>query len=381
MKRHWDVIVAGLGAMGSATAYHLARQRASVLGLDRYAPPHGYGSSHGYTRTIRFAYAEGSGYVPLVKRAHLLWRALEDLGGQRLLTTTGGLTIGRQTGPAVSGARRSAERHGLEFEILNADEVRRRYPALATNDGQAALFEPNAGVLHPEICIGEHLRAARLYGAEFLTDTAVQSWSMETPSKRVHVHTAAGEFTAERLVVAVGAWASALIGNAGLPLSPRRVYQFWIHIDGADRHFLPPLLPAHFWELDDGSEIYGHPALHGAPGVKIAFHNRHQDTDPNASAGPPPETLAKDMAAFLHRHLPTLDGRPWTAAPCLYTLSPDHHFIIGPLPNQPEIIVATGFSGHGFKFASAVGEAVAETALGATGVSDISAFSAFRFPS
>jgi len=365
--------------MGSAAVYHLARHRATVLGLDQFTPPHGHGSSHGHTRTIRFAYAEGSGYVPLVKRAHFLWRELEALSGRRLLTTTGGLTIGSPNGPAVSGAKESAEQHGLEHEILDVDAVRRRFPTLAMDDGQTALFEPNAGVLHPEICIREHLRAARLHGAELLTDTPVQSWSVAPPTQRVQVQTGAGEFTADRLVVAAGAWAGALINRAVVPLAPRRLYQFWINIDRADRSFHPPLLPTHFWELDNGSEIYGHPVLHGAPGVKIAFHNRHQDTDPSANAGPPPETLARDMAAFLRRHLPTLEGRPWTAAPCLYTLSPDRHFIIGPLPDMPEIIVAAGFSGHGFKFASAVGEAVAAMALGVSEGPDISTFSVLRF--
>ncbi len=304
MKRHWDVIVAGLGAMGSATVFHLARQRVAVLGLDRLAPPHALGSSHGHTRTIRFAYAEGSGYVPLVKRAHHLWRELETISGKRLLTTTGGLTIGRPDGPAVSGARRSAEKHHLAHEMLDIDEIKGRFPALAMHAGQAALFEPTAGVLYPEICIREHLEAARARGATLITGTPVQSWSVENPSRRVRVHTAAGDFTADRLVVTPGAWAAKLLDGAGVPLSPRRVYQFWIQIDGSRRSFTPPLLPAHFWEMGDGSEIYGHPEVHGAPGVKIAFHNRHQRTDPNADAGPPPESLIRAMESFLQKHLP-----------------------------------------------------------------------------
>jgi sarcosine oxidase len=215
-----DVIVAGLGAMGSAAAFHLARRGARVVGFDRFRPPHDRGSSHGLSRIIREAYFEHPAYVPLVRRAYELWDELERASERRLLLKTGGLMIGAPHSRVVQGALRSATDHGLPYELLTGGEVRQRHPALRPPDDMVAVFEPRAGILFPEACVEAHLDQAARAGAELRFDEPVLDWKVVRGN--VRVRTARGETRARRLVVSAGAWAGELLADAGLPLRVER---------------------------------------------------------------------------------------------------------------------------------------------------------------
>jgi sarcosine oxidase len=225
MSPSYDVAIAGLGAMGSA-ARALSRRGLSVVGFDRFAPPHGLGSSHGKSRIIREAYFEHPAYVPLVQHAWALWEELERESGARLLMRTGGLMIGGPPeGALVRGALASAAAHGLPHERLDAAGIRRRVPAFHPGDGMAGVWEPNAGVLFPEAAIAATLASARGHGAELHTDEPVVSWRAD--ERGVEVRTARGTFSAGRLVLASGAWMPALLAELALPLVVERVALFW----------------------------------------------------------------------------------------------------------------------------------------------------------
>ena len=225
MPSSYDVIVVGLGAMGSSTAYHLARRGQRVLGLDRFTPPHTQGSSHGQTRIIREAYHEHPLYVPLVQRAYELWTDLEKETGQRLFVKTGGLIIGPPDGSVVRGAQRSAEEHHLNYEVLSSAEVRTRFPALNPSDGMIAIWEPRAGILFPEACVASHLALAGKHGAEVWFQEPVRSWEPHRSGVRVQTETATYE--AGRLVLTAGAWIRSLLPGCNLPLVVERQVLYW----------------------------------------------------------------------------------------------------------------------------------------------------------
>ena len=235
----YDVIVVGLGAMGSATAYQLARRGMRVLGLDRFTPPHAFGSSHGETRIIREAYFEHPVYVPMVQRAYELWRDLEKESDTTLLRETGGVMIGRPDSELVKGARHSAELHGLRHEMLTASEVRKRFPALHPENDMVAVWEPRAGVLFPEACISAHLAQAQRYGAELHYEEPMLRWEPEVEGFRMV--TARGEYRARQMVMTAGAWISDLFPD--LPLRIERQVLFWFDPAGASEMFTSGALP------------------------------------------------------------------------------------------------------------------------------------------
>ncbi len=212
-RTDFDVIVAGLGGMGSAAAFHLARAGQRVLGLDAFGHGHSRGSSHGRSRIIREAYYEAPEYVPLVRRAYALWRELEAESGKRLLQITGGLTIGPPDGELVQGVKTSAVQHGIEIDVLDAGQVARRFPPYCLPDTLGAAYEANAGILDPEACVTAHCDLAIQAGAELRFAEPVEQWDVDAGG--VRVRTAQGSYRAPRLVIAAGAWASALIGQAG----------------------------------------------------------------------------------------------------------------------------------------------------------------------
>src|SRR5215469_1208729 len=221
----FDVIVCGLGAMGSAAADHLSRRGLKVLGLDRFQPPHDRGSSHGKTRIIREAYFEHPNYVPLVQRSYELWAELENKSGCKLLLQTGGLMIGLPDGVLVTGAKQSAEQHKLAHRLLSASELRREFPAFRTNDREVGVWEPRAGILFPELAIQTHLDMALRQGADLRFNEKVVRW--EPDGKNVRVVTAAGGHTARRLLLAVGSWLNLLVPELRLPLKVERQVLFW----------------------------------------------------------------------------------------------------------------------------------------------------------
>jgi sarcosine oxidase len=375
---HYDVIVAGLGAMGSAAAYHLARRGARVLGLDRHAPPHTLGSSHGRTRIIREAYFEHPLYVPLVRRAYENWDALERDVGERLFVQSGGLMIGPEDGALVRGALAAARAHDVPHELLDAREARRRFPAFAVPDEQVALLEHRAGLLLPEACIRAHLALAERHGAELRTETPVDAWRED--GALVRVATPAGELTADRLVLAAGPWMPELLrateAPLALPLVVERQLSLWFAPRANPETLRAERCPVMIWEHGPGPMFFSLGDL--GDGVKCGAHHDGVATDPWRvdRAVHDDEPLAG--RAMLARILPDAAGPLRDARVCLYTNTPDGHFVLDRHPAHPRVVLASPCSGHGFKFASAIGEVLAELVLDGASRFDLSPFAVSR---
>lgn len=358
-----DVIVLGLGAMGTAAAYHLARRGARVLGLEQFTIAHDRGSSHGESRMIRLCYYEHPDYVPLLHRAYQLWHELERDSGRRLLYITGGLYMGPPAPPDrgfVAGALRAAGEHGLPHESLDRAQIAKRFPQFHLPDDFTALYEPNAGFLIPELVVKTHAERASSHGADLRSSTRVLSWSAD--QRGVRVVTEQGEHHAARLVICAGAWSGKLLADLGVALVPRRQVLGWVRPPRPDRFQLGSF-PV--WAIDhpDGTQHYGFPFAPGAAAFKIAHHHHGPPTDPDTIQRSPLWGDEDDFRPALRRFLPDADGPLHQIRICMYTTSPDSHFIIDRHPRHEIVIVACGFSGHGFKFASVMGEVLADLAL------------------
>jgi sarcosine oxidase len=368
-----DVIIAGLGAMGSQAAAELAGRGLRVLAFDRLTPPHSEGSSHGRSRIIRQAYFEHPLYVPLVLRAYERWAVLERQAGRRLLTETGGLMIGHAESALVAGARRSAETHGLQHEMLNTADLRRRFPAFRVQPDTVALHEPRAGMLDPEGSIEAALGLARARGAILRFNEPIESW--EPVAGGVEVRTASGRHRGGRLVLAAGPWLSGLLGRQ-LPLEVERQVAFWFAPARRPDLFAPQRLPIWIWEWERGHQAYGFPDV--GDGVKVA---RHHEGDRVAIDRLDRDVTAGEIAAIrqlLDRLLPDAAGQLRASSVCCYTDAPDGHFVVGPLPGAPEVLVVSPCSGHGFKFAPVIAEIVADLVTGAPGHFDLAPFAVER---
>jgi sarcosine oxidase len=366
----YDIVVAGLGAMGSATVSELSRRGLRVLGLDRHAPPHAFGSSHGETRIIREAYFEHPMYVPLVQRAFELWRALERASGATLLRETGGLMIGRPGSALVEGALRSARLHGLAHEVLAASDVRQLFPALRPDDDMIAVHEPRAGILYPEACIGAFLAQARRQGGEVHGDEAVRRWESGTDGLRVY--TERGEYRARRLIVCAGAWVNELLPGQELPLHIERQVLHWFEPLVMADQFAPERCPIHLWQFDEGRFFYGFPDLGG--GVKAGFHHEGETTTANGVRRDVAPSEVEAVRSVMRRFLPCADGPLRSSIVCLYTNTPDSHFLIDTHPQHPDVLIASPCSGHGFKFAPVIGEILADLAQDRAPRFDLSLF-------
>jgi len=370
-----DVIVAGLGAMGSAAAFELARRGVRVLGFDRGAPPHASGSSHGRARIIREAYFEDPLYVPLVRRAYERWAELERLAGRTLFVPTGGLMLGPPNGVVVSGALRSAREHDLPHELLDAREVHRRVPGMRVTTDMVGVWEPRAGLLVPEAAVGAHLALAADHGAELHPDEPVLAW--DAAGDGVVVTTARGTYRARRLVLAAGAWMARLLGTAAPPLAVERVVQHWFRPARATDLYAPSRFPIFIGEYAPGLVWYGFPDV--GDGVKAALHHQGEAADPDTvRRSVAPEEVAY-VRALLRAFMPDADGPCVDSTVCMYTNTPDEHFVIDTHPAHPQVVVASACSGHGFKFSSAVGELLADLALGTAPAFDLAPFRLGRF--
>jgi sarcosine oxidase len=359
----YDAIVLGAGGVGSAAMYQLARRGLRVLGIDRFAPPHDRGSSHGQTRIIRQAYFEHPDYVPLLLESYRLWAELEQHAGRQLLLNTGLVEIGSADGIVVPGVLEAARRHGLAVETLTPPAAQERWPALYVPDDMVAVFEPQAGALRVEQCVRAHLVAAQEAGADLRVGVEVLGWSFEGDS--ASIDTTAGRFSAARLVVTAGAWAGRLLADLDLKLQVRRKAMLWYPesepTTRADAGF-----PCFLYELPHGV-FYGMPSIDGS-GVKVAEHSGGEPVDnPLHVDRSLRERDLEPVEAFLRTHLPTVLPACRDHAICLYTMSPDEHFIVDRHPQHPHVVFAAGLSGHGFKFAPVLGAALADLAFnGAT---------------
>jgi sarcosine oxidase len=358
----YDDIVLGLGGMGSAAAFHLARRGRRVLGLEQFDLLHERGSSHGATRIIRLAYHEHPSYVPLLRRAYELWHELEARSGERLLITTGSLEGGPTDGAIFRGALEAAELHDLEHAALDAREIERRFPGFhGLPASTSAVWQPDGGFLLAERTILAHVNLALGHGADLHFRERVTRWEAAPSGEGVTITTDAGTYLADRLIVCAGPWLAALVPELAHSAVPERQALIWIQPHTPEL-FGPDHFPVFLLDTEMGN-YYGFPA-HDLPGVKLGlYHHLGEPIEPDAvdrSASPRDEAV---LRAFADRYLPEASGPTVMMKTCIFTNSPDEHFIIGALPDRPAVVVAGGFSGHGYKFCSVVGEILADLSM------------------
>jgi sarcosine oxidase len=366
----YDVIIAGLGAMGSSAAFHLASRRLRVLGIDRFRPPHTFGSSHGATRIIREAYFEDPAYVPLVQRAYELWHELENASGRKLLLETGGLMIGPESGALVRGARRSAEQHHLPHQLLSAEQLREEFPALRVSDNEVAVREPRAGILFPERCVQTHLELAARNGADLQFENPILQW--EPFRGGVRVNTTKGTFTGNKLLLTLGPWLGSLTPGLNLPLRVERQVRFWFDPTDHAQRFAPERFPIFIWENFPGQYFYGFPDL--GDGLKMAVHHQGETTSPDDVRREVSASEINEGTSLLRRHLPSAAGALRSSAVCLYTNTPDEHFLMDYYPACAQTLIVSPCSGHGFKFSAVIGEIAAAMLGGETPRFDLNLF-------
>jgi len=361
MSRVFDVLVLGLGGMGSAVTAHLAVRGQRVLGLEQFHSPHDQGSSHGHSRVIRQAYFEDPAYVPLLLRAYELWRELERETNRQLLTLTGGLMLGAPDSAVVAGSHRSARQHHLPHELLDAREIKRRFPQFQPEPDTVALYETNAGVIRPEAAVAAQLQLAAQRGATLQMEERVLSW--QAAPGGVSVTTSRARYEAGQLVIAAGPWAKPVLAELELPFQVERQVQLWFEPDGRIEDFLPGRFPVWIWETRDGAHPYGVPALDDpGNGIKVAIHHG------GASRFCTADTVEREISeaeiaaarAVIASRLPAVRGRCLRAVTCLYTNLPDGHFLIDRHPAHPEVLIVSPCSGHGFKFCPVIGEIAAD---------------------
>jgi monomeric sarcosine oxidase len=365
----FDVIVIGLGAMGSAAAYQLARRGQRVLGIDQFTPAHELGSSHGANRIVRRAYFEGSPYVPLMARSYELWDELSAEFGEQLFTRCGCLMIGRPDSPIVRGTRASATQWAIPHEILDAAAVRSRFPQFAVPTGQVAVLEPDAGYVRPEVTVLAQIELAMAAGAELWFDTEVES--VELGPGGVHLIAGDQELVAPKAVIATGAWATKLANLDRYPLTVSRQTMHWFAPTTSVLDFTADKMPVFLWDwpVADGeppAELYGFPYLEGDSGVKVGLYHdgADGDIDPDLLERVVDDSDAVRLAEVLSQALPTLAGKRLDGKACMYGAVPGDDFVLGLHPGGSErVVVAVGFSGHGFKFAPVVGEIAADLVI------------------
>jgi len=372
----YDVVVVGVGGMGSATVYQLARRGVKALGLEQFDIPHELGSSHGVSRIIRLAYAEDPKYVPLLRRAYELWRELENHVGERLLITTGGIDAGLEDSATVRGVLRSCVIHHLSYELLSAASLRKRFPGYRLPSQMVGVYQPDAGFLLSERCIVAHVVAAQELGAQIHARERVIKW--RDAKKWLVITTDRGSYRAKKMVITAGPWARVLVPELEQVAVPERQVLIWTQ----------PLRPEFFrlgnfpvfnMEAPEG-RFYGYP-IYGIPGFKLGkYHHRCQRVDDpdhmDRGCHPDDEEI---LRVAIRGYFPDADGPTMGMRTCLFTNSPDEHFIFGLHPECPKVSIAAGFSGHGFKFCSVVGEIMADLAVSGDTRWDISLFRLDRF--
>lgn len=355
---HHDVIVLGGGTMGTAAAWELGKRGVKALVLEQFRHVHTLGSHGGKTRIIRHAYAEGEDYVPIVRRADNLWLALEQERGGQLLVRTGGLDLAAQGYGYARAARRSAETHHLPFEWLEPAEVRRRWPVWQIPDDWDACFNPMTGYLLVDPALHALADAARALGVAIHDEEPAREWGGSPDG--VWVRTDRATYQADRLIVATGAWAGETLTSVGIPFTVVRKTLWWLALDNPDA-FAPDRFPVFICESDAGS-IYGFPH-HGDGTLKIAKHDGGDVTTPDEADRTTQDAEKRAVVPFAQRLLRGVTDRVAASTVCLYEMTPDQDFVVDRHPEWPRVVIGAGFSGHGFKFAPAIGEHLADLAL------------------
>lgn len=366
MRHDFDVIVVGVGTMGSACCAELAKRDVAVLGLERFDIPNAMGAHGGHSRMFRLAYYEHPDYVPLLQRSLEKWRGLNERSGQAVFTPTGGLYAGAPDGELVPGSIRAAEQNGLSYTHLDRAEIARRFPQFRLPDHFTAIFEPDAGFIDPQLSVNTCASEAIEAGAELRGREPIVAW--ESGSTGVRVHTARRTYSADTLVMTGGAWTGKLVEDLGVRLTVTRQILGWV--SPADPSaFALDRFPCWAVEHTDGHIYYGFPMTTQRPGLKIARHWQASETDPDTINRDPMPGDEDELRVPLREIIPLGDGPLLSQTVCMYTNTPDSHFIIDRHPKQQRVIIACGFSGHGFKFAPIIGEALAD--LAANGATDL----------
>ncbi len=378
-----DVIIVGLGAMGSATCFALAARGASVIGIDQYEPPHPYGSTHGDTRMTRLAVGEGAEYVPLVRRSHELWREIERLAGVELLTQPGGLVLADPGNPFLERTRDLARRYEIAHEDLSGDAVAERFPMFAVDAGTVGYHEPGSGYVRPERAVGAQLALARDRGATLRLRERVEEWTASRTG--VRVRTGTGVYEADHLVLSAGPWISQLFAEGRDIFAVHRQVFYWFEIQRGYRELRD--MPVFVWEFGGDRDafthlrgLYGFPAIDGAGGgVKVGTELYEQTTTPDGRQHPASRREAEEMYEhYIGPRLPWLGPRPLRTLSCLYTNAHDNRFLIDRHPDHDAVLVVSPCSGHGFKHSPAIGEAVAQWLLDGASEIDLAPFGLAR---
>ncbi len=371
MNNNFDVIVVGLGAMGSSACYYLSQSKINLLGIDQFNSPHSFGSSHGETRIIREAYFEHPLYVPLVQRAYELWSDLQQnntniksdklennensLLSERLFLKTSGLMLGKKDSGVVSGAKKSAETHNLNYQLFNSEQIKNNYPAFNLPNDNIGILENRAGILFPEKCIKNYLESAKNNGVKINCNEKMISW--KSNKSNIKVITDKNVYYTDKLILSTGAWIKEIIPN--LKLKMTRQVLFWFDTKGSEE-FKPEKFPIYICEKNPEKIFYGFPDL--GTGMKIAFHNHGQEINPNNLDKNIYTNEIKEIFDIVAEYFPKLKPNIIKSEVCMYTNTEDENFIIDYYPDNKRVIVASPCSGHGFKFSSVIGEILSQMA-------------------
>lgn len=375
MTQHYDAIVIGLGGMGSAALYHLAKRGLKTLGIDQFDIPHNLGSSHGLTRIIRLAYYEDLSYVPLLRRAYALWADLEREFGEQLFYQTGSIDMGPADSDVFRGSLDSCIENDFPHQVLDSTALRARFPAYQMPPETMALYQPQGGLLVPERCIAAHAELAQGHGAELHTGERVLGWDI-LPDERVRVRSDQGSYLAEKLIICGGAWMAKLAPTLAGKAIPERQALIWLQPKRPDLFGLQRF-PVWNGQVEEG-RYYGLPEFNpsgNTPGMKLGrYHHLDEICDPDALDR---ETHGDDEAllrTFAERYFPEGAGPTLDMVVCMFTNTADEHFVLDSLPDAPQVSLAAGFSGHGFKMASVVGEIMVDLAQRGESAHDIALF-------
>ena len=359
MSQEFDCIVIGVGGMGSSTLYNLAKRGRRVLGLEQFDIPHAEGSSHGVNRIIRLAYYEHPSYVPLLRRAYELWSDIESVTGEQLLYKTGSIDTAPSGHEVFEGSLESCLLHDIPHRVLNHAQINEEFPGYQLPPGHMGLLQGDGGFVLSERSIVAYANAAMSTGAEIHAREVVSGW--EPDQDGVRVFTDRGEYTAERLVITAGAWTSGMVPILDDLAVPERQVLAWLQpIDGS--LYTPEVFPVFNAYFDEG-RYYGFP-VYGIPGFKVGrYHHLEEVIDPDFAIKTVNSEDEAVLRSAVERYFPKANGTTMTLKTCMFTNTPDEHFIVDLLPANPQVAVAAGFSGHGFKFASVIGEILADLAI------------------
>ncbi|OLS39229.1 N-methyl-L-tryptophan oxidase [Bacillus sp. MRMR6] len=372
----YDVAIIGAGTMGMAAGAFLAQQNVKTLLIDAFDPPHNHGSHHGDTRMIRHAYGEGRQYVTLVKRAQQLWEELGKESGYKVFEKTGVLGLGPSDSSFLHETIEAAKKYELPLQVLSSNEVKEKWPGISIPDNYIGCFEGESGLIYSEKAIQAYKEIAIKNGAQLVTNTPVQQIGMNS-KEVVKIVTSDTIFTAKKIIVTVGAWAAKLLPDLNLPIQPVRKVVGWFEtLEGLyDSSHFPS-----FYVDDKDKMFYGFPSINGA-GLKVGRTDGGQEIDPDQHKQNfgKYDTDEGDLRDFLRAYMPEANGTLKQGKTCIYTLSSDHDFIVDQHPENNNVIIACGFSGHGFKFGSVMGEVLSQMAIKGQSEYDISIFSLKRF--